>query len=137
MNTSNLLGDELGCVAPCLRNTEILVLKQIAAGWEIPEKPIHHFELLPGGGLCRLAGIDALLTIPRGDVADVVGQVGCGFLTAAFDVRALENDARRKTHPRVCHFSELKNLRENTFWAVHHEPTLGSPDGCSTPLADI
>ena len=39
----------------------------------------------------------------RENYVDYIAMVGGGLFTAAFDVRALENDARRRQHlPRFC-----------------------------------
>ncbi|MDE6589772.1 MAG: hypothetical protein K2K53_05390, partial [Oscillospiraceae bacterium] len=74
-----------------------------------PQELLHHLELLLSGGLTSLAGSNVLHTIPRGNVLDVVAEMGGSFFATALDVRALENNARRKIHPRV-HISVLKIL---------------------------
>ena len=63
---------------------------------EVPEELLHQLGLLVRGRECGLAGIDTLYAVTGSGVLDVVTQVGGSLLTAALDVRALENNARRR-----------------------------------------
>ncbi len=56
-------------------------------------------RLLVRGKECGLAGIDTLYAVTGSGVLDVVAEMGGGLSTAALDVRALENDARREITP--------------------------------------
>ena len=85
-------GELIGGLTVGRESTEYRVLAIIL------QELLHHLELLLRGGLSGMAGTDALRTLAGGNVTDVVAEMRGGFCTAALDMRALENDARRKQH---------------------------------------
>ena len=103
-------GDEFRGIPSSGRGLVIPVLEQVTAGRELPEELCYQLGLLVCGGKCGFARIDTLHTVTGSGVLDVVAQVGGGFLTAALDVRALEDYARRCATPPRCFFSVLKIL---------------------------
>ncbi len=71
-------GDKFRGVALGGRGLVVLVLKQVAAGREVPQELPHQLDLFPGGGLRGAAGIDAVHSLAGGDVTDVVAEMGDG-----------------------------------------------------------